>query len=176
MKCDWGGEEFTCVSVWQLRVLTKFVGHKGPNAVPPYLWCHIHRDELKKPFEERQLKVHAPKSSNLQLQEWESNPNWPKEHTPGDMVNDLAANRASQRNNGDMGENSYGLTLSCPYQKWIKMELHLQKAKNKNSKMKFRKIKKWPRCCVLFDINLGFRSIVIVENVTLWVVISHDRP
>ena len=86
--------------------LTKFVGHKGPNVVHPYLWYHINRDELKKPFEERQLKGHAPKIFNLQLQEWESNPNWPKERTPEDMINDLATNRADQQNNGDMGENS----------------------------------------------------------------------
>ena len=93
--------------------LTKIVGHMGPNAVHPCLWCYVHRDELRKPFEERELKAHTPKIYNPQSQKWEDNPKWPKERTPGDMTNDLAACKADQRNNGDPKVNARNYHSVC---------------------------------------------------------------
>ena len=53
----------------------------------------MHREELQGPFEQRNLKAHAPKLFNTQTNQWESNPDWPS----GEMLTDLAANRADGR-------------------------------------------------------------------------------
>ena len=78
--------------------VTKLVGHNGPNAVYPCLWCYVHMEELQKPLEERTLKAHSPMLFNTQSNKWESNP----ERTPREMLTDLAANKADGQERGNL--------------------------------------------------------------------------